>query len=94
MRFSGKKSGKRVRLVCRLSTSVSAKSVFTVSEARRFEPSRFVTSRLGSATKSVRAPGAGLSKPVTNEGRTERPQPRSKRGSPASSPARLVCVTS
>ena len=30
-RFSGKKSGKRVRLVCRVSTSVSAKSVLAVT---------------------------------------------------------------
>ena len=33
VRFSGKKSGKRVRLVRRVSTSVSAKSVLTVSDA-------------------------------------------------------------
>src|SRR5216110_1509092 len=30
-RFSGKKRGKRVRLICRVSTSVSAKSVFAVN---------------------------------------------------------------
>ena len=53
VRFSGKKSGKRVRLVCRASTSVSAKSVFTVSEARALVPSRCVTSRLGSRMPSV-----------------------------------------
>ena len=53
MRFSGKNSGKRVRLVCWESTSVSAKSVFTVSEARALVPSRCVTSRLGSSVPSV-----------------------------------------
>ena len=49
VRFSGKNSGKRVRFVRRVSTSVSAKSVLTVSEPSRFEPSRWVTSRLGSS---------------------------------------------
>ena len=34
-RFSGKNSGKRVRLICRSSTSVCAKSVFTVRLAVR-----------------------------------------------------------
>ncbi len=38
VRFSGKNSSKRVRLVCRVSTSVSAKSVFTDADARRFGP--------------------------------------------------------
>jgi hypothetical protein len=33
VRFSGKKISKRVRLICRTSTSVSAKSVFTVNAA-------------------------------------------------------------
>ena len=36
VRFSGKKRGKRVRFTWRSSASVSAKSVFTVSEAVRF----------------------------------------------------------
>jgi hypothetical protein len=35
-RFSGKNSGKRVRLMRRSSTSVSAKSVLTVKLAVRF----------------------------------------------------------
>ena len=47
VRFSGKNSGKRVRLVRRVSTSVSAKSVLTVSDASRLAPRRCVTSRLG-----------------------------------------------
>ena len=49
VRFSGNTSGNRVRFVRRVSTSVSAKSVFTVSDASVFAPSRCVTSRLASA---------------------------------------------
>ena len=56
----GKNSGKRVRFVRRVSTSVSAKSVLTVSEATTFAPSRCVTSRLGwnsPSTSASTAPG-------------------------------------
>ena len=59
VRFSGKNSGNRVRLVRRVSTSVSAKSVFTVSDASPFGPSRCVTSRLGWNSPSTDAPAAG-----------------------------------
>ena len=93
VRFSGKNSGKRVRLVRRVSTSVSAKSVLTVSDPRRFEPMRWVTSRLGWKEPSTSAPGAGMPPPVVTAGLTISPTPRSKSGRPASSPARLVCVT-
>ncbi len=44
-RFSGKNSGKRVRLIWRASASVSAKSVFTVTEALRFGVRFLKTSR-------------------------------------------------
>jgi hypothetical protein len=40
VRLSGKNSGKRVRFICRASTSVSAKSVFTVAEPMTFAPIR------------------------------------------------------
>jgi hypothetical protein len=93
VRFSGKNSGKRVRFVWRLSTSVSAKSVLTVREASTFEPRRCVTSRLGSSVPSVAAPGAGFWKPPTIDGRRPRPSPRSNSGRPASSPAPLVRYT-
>jgi hypothetical protein len=53
VRFSGKKSGNRVRFVRRVSTSVSAKSVLIVTDARTFEPSRWVTSRLGWSSASA-----------------------------------------
>ena len=46
VRFSGKNNGKRVRLTRRASTSVSAKSVFAVSDASVLAPTRCVTSRL------------------------------------------------
>ena len=35
VRFSGKKMEKRVRLICRASTSVSPKSVFAVNDSLR-----------------------------------------------------------
>ena len=92
MRFSGKKSGKRVRLVCRVSTSVSAKSVLTVSEASAFAPSRWVTSRLGSSVPSVERVRRRVrrSRPPA-PGARSRPRPRSKSGRPVSEarPARL-----
>jgi hypothetical protein len=93
VRFSGKKSGKRVRFARRASTSVSAKSVLTVIEASAFEPRRFVTSRLGSRVPSAGASGEGSLKPPTSDGRTLRPRPRSKSGRPARTPARLVWKT-
>ena len=48
MRFSGKNSGNRVRFVRRVSTSVSAKSVLTVTDASTFAPDalRHVEARL------------------------------------------------
>ena len=48
VRVSGKKSGKRVRFVRRVSTSDSAKSVLTESDDTRFEPTRCVMSTLAS----------------------------------------------
>ena len=93
VRFSGKNNGKRVRFVRRVSTSVSAKSVLTVSEPRRLEPRRCVTSRLGWNEPSTSASGAGTPPPVVTAGRTVRPTPRSNSGSPPNSPAWLVCVT-
>ncbi len=59
VRFSSKNNGKRVRLVRRVSTSVSAKSVFTVSDESRFAPSRCVTSRLGWNLPSIVGSGLG-----------------------------------
>jgi hypothetical protein len=93
VRFSGKKRGKRVRFVRRASTSVSAKSVLTVIEASAFVASRCVASRLGSRVPSAGSSGEGSLKPPTTDGRTLSPRPRSKRGSPARTPARLVWKT-
>ena len=83
VRFSGKNRGKRVRLVWRVSTSVSAKSVLMLRAAVRFGPRRFVTSRLGSKIPRVEASGATFSKPPTSDGRTPSPSPRSNAGSPS-----------
>jgi hypothetical protein len=91
-RFSGKNNGKRVRFVWRVSTSVSAKSVFIVSEAVTFDPIRCVTSRLGRNFASAAADGAGTPPPVVTLGRRSRPRPSAKSGSSVSSPARLVCL--
>ena len=91
-RFSGKKRGKRVRFVCRTSTSVSAKSVLTVNDAIAPAPTSCVTSRLASPLLLQGAPLARKPEAPTTEGVTLRPSPRSKRGSPVSRPAWEVCV--
>ena len=93
VRFSGKNSGNRVRLVRRVSTSVSAKSVLTVSDASAFAPISCVASRLTAASPTAAAPRPATLKPVTSEGRTLNPRPSAKSGRPVSRPARKVCVT-
>ena len=94
VRFSGKKSGNRVRLVRRVSTSVSAKSVLTVSEASRFAPSRCVTSRLGWNSPSTSAPRRRDAAAGRDGGAHAEADARGRsRGRSVSSPARLVCVT-
>ena len=75
VRFSGKNSGKRVRLVRRASTSVSAKSVLTEPDATRFGPMRCLTSRLASAVTIEFASGAGMPPPPVTAGRTRKPRP-------------------
>ena len=92
VRFSGKNSGKRVRFVWRVSTSVSAKSVLSVADASRLAPSRCVTSRLTSFVADRSAPGAGISVPAVTDGRTLTPMPSSKSGRPSSRPARETWV--
>ncbi|HEU5169946.1 MAG TPA: hypothetical protein VFU46_05385, partial [Gemmatimonadales bacterium] len=92
-RFSGKKSGNRVRLVRRASTSVSAKSVFRVTEARVFAPSRWLRSPLTSRRVLRASAGSGCSTPLTSAGRTVRPSPYTNAGSPTSRPARAGWVS-
>jgi hypothetical protein len=59
LRFSGKKSSKRVRLTWRASTSVSAKSVSTVRDAVRFG-ARF----LATSSPALKRPSLFCSPPL------------------------------
>ena len=64
VRFSGKNSGKRVRLVWRASTSVSAKSVFTETDALTIGPETLPRRRDWRRTgSSTAAPAAGMPPP-------------------------------
>ena len=69
------------------------KSVFTVSDASTFPPSRCVVSRLGWKSPSTAAPGLGIPRPDVSAGRTVKPRPTENSGRFVSRPARLVCVT-
>ena len=91
-RFSGKKRLKRLTLVRRSSTSVSAKSVFTVRKASVLAPIRWVASRLPATVVSAPAAGAGTPLAMVSAGRTLRPRSRLKAGRSMSSPARLIWV--
>ena len=88
VRFSGKTIGKRVRLVRRVSTSVSAKSVFTVSAASAFAPRVCVTSRLASRSSRRMACGPGTPVAAVTDGRTLNPSPSANGGMSVRSPAR------
>ena len=88
--FSGKNSSNRVRLIWRESTSVSAKSVLTVSDAVRLEVIALKTS----------APSLALPRPFSSppdrKGRTSSPRPCLASPRPRSCPAaaRLAIQTS
>ena len=80
-RFSGKKSGKRVRFTCRRSASVSAKSVLTVMAALR----------LGVRFLKISTPAADSPSPLSAAtdacGRRSRPRPCWTPSSPSRRPA-------
>ncbi len=78
VRFSGKRSSKRVRLIWRASTSVSAKSVLTVREAVRLEVMLLKTSRPGLKLPLL------FSSPAETNGLMSRPRPCRRPVSPES----------
>ena len=79
--FSGRNSSKRVRLICRASTSVSAKSVLTVSEA--VTPGVML---LKTSSPALNLP-LSFSSPPETKGRMSRPRPCCRPVSPVSCPA-------
>ncbi len=64
-RFSGKNSGKRVRLTWRSSTSTCAKSVFQVKSAVRFWVMPYLTSMPTSPLRSLSSTGDAVRSVVT-----------------------------